>query len=225
MFVFTSVKNGSLFLSLFHFCNLFRPSKHGLFIIQWFNKKNEKVISVQNWCLYTTKDLPFESSWQWFYFSENIVLEMSNAWMETIGKNIHGEDVSFYICFVAILTEWKELQLFGKWTLRKISNKKFWIWKPCGSIRVVQSRLRWLGHVLWMKNGTVPKIVLFGHPSRSKRKAGRPQLGWEYVEKKDIREMGISCEGVKRYALNRFGWRRRVRRCVGLRWHGAAVSC
>ena len=32
-----------------------------------------------------------------------------------------------------------------------------------------------------------PKIVLFGQPSRAKRKAARPRLGWEDVIKKDLK--------------------------------------
>ena len=37
----------------------------------------------------------------------------------------------------------------------------------------------------------LPKIVLFGQPSRAKRKAGHPRLGWEDVIKKDLKEMGL----------------------------------
>jgi len=47
---------------------------------------------------------------------------------------------------------------------------------------------------------------------------------WDVI-KKDLNEMGTSWEGVKREALNRLGWRRSVRSCVGLRQFGAAVSC
>jgi hypothetical protein len=43
-----------------------------------------------------------------------------------------------------------------------------------------------------MKDDILPKIVLFGQPSRAKRKAGRPRLGWEDVIKKDLKEMGTS---------------------------------
>ena len=67
------------------------------------------------------------------------------------------------------------------------------------------------------------KIVLFGQPSVATGKAGRPRLGWEDVINKDLKEMGTSWKGVKREALNRLGWRRSVRSCVGLRWLGAAV--
>jgi hypothetical protein len=89
----------------------------------------------------------------------------------------------------------------------------------------MKERLIWIGHALWMKDGRLPKIVLFGQPSRAKPKAGRPRLGWEDVIKKDLKEIGTSWEGAKREALNRLGWRRSVRSCVGLRQLGAAMSC
>ena len=74
-----------------------------------------------------------------------------------------------------------------------------------------------------MKDDRLPKIVLFGHPSRAKWKR-RHRLGWQDVIKKGLKEMGTSWEGVKREALNRLGWSRSVRSCVGLRRLGAAVS-
>ena len=93
----------------------------------------------------------------------------------------------------------------------RISNSR--LYEKCGSIplsmAIMKERLRWLGHILQMKDDRLPKIVLFGQPSGATRKAGRPCLGWE---------------GVKREALNKLGWRRSVRSCVGLRWLGAAVS-
>ena len=88
----------------------------------------------------------------------------------------------------------------------------------------MKERLRWLGHVLRMKDNRLPKSVLFGQPSGATRKAGRPCLGWEDVINKDLKEMGTSWEGVRRETLNRLGWRRSVRSCVGLRRLGAAVS-
>ena len=51
----------------------------------------------------------------------------------------------------------------------------------------------------------LPKMVIFGEPSRTRQKAGRPRLGWEDVIKKDLGEMGTSWEGAKREALNRLG--------------------
>ena len=50
---------------------------------------------------------------------------------------------------------------------------------------IMKERLRWLGHVLWMKDNRLPKIVLFVQPSGATRKAGRPCRGWEDVINKD----------------------------------------
>jgi len=75
-----------------------------------------------------------------------------------------------------------------------------------------------------MKDDRLPKIVLLGQPSRAKRKAGRPRLGWEDVIKKDLKEMEATWEGIKRKALSRLGWRRSVCSCVGHTWLGAAVN-
>ena len=108
----------------------------------------------------------------------------------------------------------------------RISNSR--LYEKCASIllsgAIMKERLRWLGHTLQMKDDRLPKIVLFGQPSGATRKAGCPCLGWEDVINKDLKEMGTSWDGVKREALNRLGWRRSVRSCVGLRWLGAAVS-
>jgi len=44
------------------------------------------------------------------------------------------------------------------------------------------------------------------------------------MSKKDLMQVGTSWEDVKKGALNRLGWRRSLRSCVGLRRFGAAVS-
>ena len=67
----------------------------------------------------------------------------------------------------------------------------------------MKERLRWLVHILQMKDDRLPKIVLFGQPSGATQKAGCPCLGREDVINKDLKEMGTSWEGVKREALNR----------------------
>ena len=53
----------------------------------------------------------------------------------------------------------------------------------------MKERLRWLGHVLWMKDDRLPKIVLFGQLSGATRKACRPCLGWEDVINKDLKKI------------------------------------
>ena len=45
----------------------------------------------------------------------------------------------------------------------------------------MKERLRWLGHVLRMKDDRLPKIVLCGQPTGATRKVGRPRPGWEDV--------------------------------------------
>ena len=55
----------------------------------------------------------------------------------------------------------------------------------------MKKRLRWLGHVLRMKDDRFPKIVLFGQLSGATRKAGRPFPGWKDVINKD--EMLMRC--------------------------------
>jgi hypothetical protein len=109
----------------------------------------------------------------------------------------------------------------------RIPNNR--LYEKCGSMplsrAIMKDRLRWLGHVVRMKDDRMPKIVFFDQPSRAKRKAGRPRLGWEDVIKEDLKEIGTSWESVKREALNRLGWRRSVRICVGLRRLCSSVSC
>ena len=67
----------------------------------------------------------------------------------------------------------------------RISNSR--LYKKCSLIpfskAVMREKLRWQGHVLRMKDNGLPKIVLFGQPSRAKRSASRPRLGPEYVIK------------------------------------------
>ena len=89
----------------------------------------------------------------------------------------------------------------------------------------MKERLKWVGHVVLMKDDRLQKIFVFGQPPRAKLKAGRPHLGWGDVIKKDLKKMGTSWKGVNREALNRLGWSRSMRSCVGLRRFGATVSC
>ena len=116
--------------------------------------------------------------------------------------------------------------VLGSQLTDRISNSRFY--EKCGSIplfrAIMKDRLRWLGHVLQMKGDILPKIVLFCQSYGAQRKAGLSCLGWENVINKDLKEIGTSWQGVKREALNRLGWWRSVRSCVGLRRLGAAVN-
>ena len=85
------------------------------------------------------------------------------------------------------------------WLTDRVSNSR--LYEKCGSFplsrAIMKERCNWLGHVLRMKDDKLQKIVLFGHPSRAKRKAGRPCLGWKDVIRKDLKEIETSWEGVK----------------------------
>ena len=88
----------------------------------------------------------------------------------------------------------------------------------------MRERLKWLVHLLRMKDGRLLKIVLYGQLFRAQWKADPPQLRWEGIIRKDSRELEFPLECVKRKALNRLG-RRVMRSCVGFRWLGVAVNC
>ena len=103
-------------------------------------------------------------------------------------------------------------KLYGKWGLIPLPRA------------IMRERLRWIGHFLWIKDDSLPKIVVVGKPPKAKRKAGRSRMGWEGVGRKYLSEMGTSREVVKREALNRSGWSRSLCNCVSLRWLGATVS-
>ena len=105
--------------------------------------------------------------------------------------------ISYYYFYYSILS-------MGTRLTDSISNSRLY---EIGSIplsrAIMKERLRWLGHVLRMKDDRLPKIVLFGQLSGATGKAGCPRLGWENVLNKDLKEMGTSWEGVKSKALNR----------------------
>ena len=81
----------------------------------------------------------------------------------------------------------------------RISNSR--LYEKCGSIplsrAMMKVRLRWLGHVLRMKDDRLPKIVIFGQLSGATWKAGRRCLGWEDVINKDLKENGNFLGGCK----------------------------
>ena len=51
-----------------------------------------------------------------------------------------------------------------------------------------------------MKDERLPKMVIFGQPSRAKRKEGHCRIGWKEVSRKGFKEIVTSWEFVKRGA-------------------------
>ena len=54
-----------------------------------------------------------------------------------------------------------------------------------------QRRMRWLGHVLRMDNGRIPKYLLYGELAQGKRPTGRPQLRYKDVCKRNLKAMDV----------------------------------
>ena len=54
-----------------------------------------------------------------------------------------------------------------------------------------QRRMRWLGHVVLMDDGRIPKDLLYGELVQGKRPTGRPQLRFKDVCKRDLKALNI----------------------------------
>ncbi|XP_062849141.1 uncharacterized protein LOC134311436 [Trichomycterus rosablanca] len=55
-----------------------------------------------------------------------------------------------------------------------------------------QRRLRWLGHVVRMDEGRIPRDLLYGELAEGKRPTGRPQLRYKDVCKRDLKALDIN---------------------------------
>ena len=68
--------------------------------------------------------------------------------------------------------------VLGTWLTDRIPNSRRY--EKCCSVllsrAITKERLRWLGHVVRMKDDRLPKIVLFAQPSRAKRLPFRERL-------------------------------------------------
>ena len=74
-----------------------------------------------------------------------------------------------------------------------------------------QRRMRWLGHVTWMKDGRIPKDLLYGELATGKRPAGRPQLRFKDVCKRDFQALGINTDSWEVTTTDRNAWRNTVK--------------
>jgi len=81
--------------------------------------------------------------------------------------------------------------VLGAWLIDRISNGRLYekFYSIPLSWATIKERLRRLRHHVG--------ILLFTRPSRAKRKAGHPRLGWKGAIKQDLKEMRTSLEGVK----------------------------
>ena len=73
-----------------------------------------------------------------------------------------------------------------------------------------QRRMRWLGHVVRMDDGRIPKDLLYGELVQGKRPTGRLQLRFKDVCKRDLKALNIDQNNWEVTALGRSAWRQTV---------------
>ena len=73
-----------------------------------------------------------------------------------------------------------------------------------------QRRLRWLGHVVRMDDGRIPKDLLYGELVQGKRATGSPYLRYKDVCKRDLKALSIDLSTWENLTLDRSAWRQAV---------------
>ena len=71
--------------------------------------------------------------------------------------------------------------------------------------------MRWLGHVIRMKDGRIPKDLLYGELATGKRSTGRPQLRFKDVCKRDLQALGKNTDSWEVIATEIYAWRHTVK--------------
>ena len=90
-----------------------------------------------------------------------------------------------------------------------VSKAKAWI--PSSYTLLKQRLMRWLGHVTRMKDGRIPKDLLYGELATWKRLPGQPQLCFKDVCKCDLQALGINTDSMEVAATDRDAWRYTVK--------------
>jgi hypothetical protein len=110
----------------------------------------------------------------------------------------------------------KRDEVTGGW--RKLHNEKLHNLQPSPSIiRMIKSRrMRWAGHVTWMRVKRNAYRTLVGKPE-GKSTLGRPSRRWVDNIKKDLREIGWGGMGWIDLAQNRDQWRSVVSTVINIR--------
>ena len=70
--------------------------------------------------------------------------------------------------------------------------------------------MRWLGHVVRMDDGRIPKDLIYGELVQGKRPTGRPQLRLKDICKRDLKALNIDQNNWEATALERSAWRQTV---------------
>ena len=73
-----------------------------------------------------------------------------------------------------------------------------------------QRRLRWLGHVIRMVDGRIPKDLLYGELAEGTRPSGRPHLRYKDICKRDLVALDIGLDTWETTARDRDEWRHAI---------------
>ncbi|XP_050707960.1 uncharacterized protein LOC126993145 [Eriocheir sinensis] len=73
-----------------------------------------------------------------------------------------------------------------------------------------QRRMRWLGHVVRMDDGRIPKDLLYGELTEGTRPTGRPKLRYKDVCKRDLKALHINTDSWEATASERSAWRQAI---------------
>ena len=78
---------------------------------------------------------------------------------------------------------------------------------PSISTLLIQTQLRWAGHVARMKDDRLPKQLLFGELTEGKRKACGPKKRFKDTLKSSLKAFNIQTSSWEKTALDRSTWR------------------
>ena len=73
-----------------------------------------------------------------------------------------------------------------------------------------QQRPCWLGHVVTMADGQIPKDLLYGELVQGNCPRGRPQLRYKEICKRDLKALGMDLNRWETLTSERSAWRQAV---------------
>lgn len=111
-----------------------------------------------------------------------------------------------------------QLDVFHKSCLRaicglslrdKVSNAELFTRCKISGIEsfLIQSQLRWAGHVLRMPDDRIPKIAMYSQLEGGKRNVGRPWLRYKDKLKSNLSAVNIPYRSLEDEMSDRIGWR------------------
>ncbi|KAJ8950564.1 hypothetical protein NQ318_015697 [Aromia moschata] len=100
----------------------------------------------------------------------------------------------------------------GRWE-RRTNREIYDLFKEPNIIGIVRAqRIRWIGHVVRMKDHRIPKMVLI-HEIGGGKRLGRPRQRWKKAVEDDIRKLNIG--NWKEKAKDRKEWKKIVDQAMG----------